>query len=96
MKTGGADIGPGTDSGRRNITLSLPRELIRESKALAARVDMSLSGLVRAVLEERIRDESGYNAAGERQAGILERGFDLGTRGRISFSRGELHERAKK
>lgn len=96
MRAEAGDVEPGAGSGRRNITLSLPRELLRESKALAARMDMSLSGLVKTVLENRIRDESGYNAAGKRQSGILESGFDLGTRGRISISRGELHERAKK
>lgn len=96
MKAGAGDIEAGAGSGRRNITLSLPRDLIKESKVLAARKDMSLSELMRSALERRIREETGYDRAGKRQAGLLERGFDLGTRGRISHTREDLHERAKK
>ncbi len=78
---------------RQNITLSLPKALLKKAKALAASKEKSLSVLLKESLEEKIGEATGYKKARERQVSILKTGFDLGTKGHISISREELHAR---
>jgi hypothetical protein len=78
---------------RQNVTLSLPRSLLKKAKTLAAKEDKSLSALLKESLEERIRKTTGYKEAKDRQIRLMEKGFNLGTGGRIPCSREELHER---
>ncbi|MCK9417967.1 MAG: DUF6364 family protein [Nitrospirae bacterium] len=78
---------------RQNVTLSLPKALLKKAKAFAAKKDKSLSMLLKESLEDKIGEATGYNKARERQLGVLQRGLDLGTKGRISISREELHAR---
>jgi hypothetical protein len=78
---------------RQNVTLSLPRSLLKKAKTLAAKEDKSLSALLKESLEEKIRKTTGYKEAKERQIRLMEKGFNLGTGGRIPCSREELHER---
>jgi len=79
---------------RRNVTLSLPKSLLQRAKLAAVRKDKSLSEFMKEALEEKIRKDSGYKKAKERQVKLLSMRMDLGTEGRISISREELHERA--
>jgi predicted transcriptional regulator len=78
---------------RQNVTLSLPKSLLKKAKALAASREKSLSVLLRESLEEKVGSASGFNKARERQVKLLKRGFDLGTKGRLTVSREELHVR---
>jgi len=78
---------------RQNVTLSLPKALLRRAKTLAVLKDRSLSDLLRETLEEKVREETGYQRAKERQIALMEEGTDLGTKGKITISREELHER---
>lgn len=78
---------------RQNVTLSLPKSLLKKAKALAVRTDKSLSMLLKESLEEKVYEATGYEKARERQKKVLQRGFDLGTKGRISIARDELHAR---
>ena len=78
---------------RQNVTLSLPRTLLRKAKAMAARCDKSLSELMKESLEEKISEASGYRKAKKRQVDLLRKGLDLGTRGKVTVSREELHAR---
>jgi Arc/MetJ-type ribon-helix-helix transcriptional regulator len=78
---------------KQNVTLSLPKELLKKAKMMAASRHKSLSEFLRESLEERIRESSGYRTAKSRQLRLLKEGFDLGTKGRIGFTRDELHER---
>ncbi|MCL4475423.1 MAG: DUF6364 family protein [Nitrospirae bacterium] len=78
---------------RQNVTLSLSKSLLKRAKELAAREDKSLSALLKESLEEKIRSSTGYKEAMERHLKILEKGFNLGTKGHISVTREELHER---
>jgi len=78
---------------RQNVTLSLPKSLLKKAKALAANKEKSLSELIRESLEERVRDAAGYQRAKQRQLRLLRKGFDLGTKGKITISREELHAR---
>jgi hypothetical protein len=78
---------------RRNVTLSLPKTLLKKAKTLAVMKDRSLSDLLRETLEEKVKEEIGYQRAKDRQIALMEKGFNLGTKGRITISREELHER---
>ena len=78
---------------RQNVTLSLPKSLLKKDKVVAASSDKSLSELLRQSLEEKVRETSGYSGAKNRQLKLLKKGFDLGTRGHIITTREELHVR---
>jgi Arc/MetJ-type ribon-helix-helix transcriptional regulator len=78
---------------KRNITLSLPRLLLSKAKLAAVRQEKSLSEFMREALEEKIEEGSDYQKAKRRQQDILSQGLALGTGGRISTAREELHER---
>jgi metal-responsive CopG/Arc/MetJ family transcriptional regulator len=78
---------------KQNVTLSLPKALLKKVKALAAKREKSLSELMRESLEEKVREASGYNKARRRQLKHLGSGFDLGTDGEIGIEREKLHER---
>lgn len=78
---------------KQNITLSLPKPLLKKAKILAAGEDKSVSELIREALEKRLRESSGYAAARNRQLKILEKGYDLGTGGVLGTAREELHAR---
>lgn len=78
---------------RQNVTLSLPKPLLRKAKALATKAEKSLSELLREALEEKVNEESGYKKAKRSQLNLLKAGLDLGTEGYIKISREELHVR---
>ena len=77
----------------RNITLSLPEDVLREANILAVNRHTSVSRLVADVLKEMVERESGYALARQRQMASMERGLNLGTHGKITWTRDELHER---
>ena len=77
----------------RNVTLALPEELLRRLKILAAKQDTSISALLTATLSEFADYEEGYAEARDAMIADLEKGYDLGTRGQISWTRDSLHER---
>lgn len=77
----------------RNITLSLPKEMLRRARILAVNRGMSLSGLLREVLGDLLSREAGYSAARRRSLRRLQSTQDLGTRGRVNWTRDSAHER---
>ena len=78
---------------RQNVTLSLPRSLLRKAKVIAAKKERSLSELMKEAIEEKVKEDTGYKKARERQLRLLKKGLNLGTKGNITFSREELHAR---
>jgi hypothetical protein len=78
---------------KQNVTLSIPRLLLKQAKIIAASQDKSLSQLMRESLEEKVREETDYNKARKRQLKLLKKGLDLGTGGQVKTSRDELHAR---
>jgi len=78
---------------RQNVTLSLPKTLLKKVKMIAASREKSLSELLRESLEEKVREATGYKKAKKRQLKLLKEGFNLGTKGHIIVSREELHAR---
>ncbi len=51
---------------KRNLTLSLPAELIRAAKIQAAQSDMSLNAWVQQAIDQSTRFNRSYIAAGEK------------------------------
>ncbi len=78
---------------RQNVTLSLPRSLLKKARMIAVSKEKSLSELLKESLEEKVREATGYRKARQRQLKLLKKGLDLGTKGRITVSREELHAR---
>jgi predicted transcriptional regulator len=77
----------------RNVTLSLPEDLLRRVKIVAAMRDTSISALLAETLAQIADQEEGYAGARDGMFEDLERGYDLKTQGSISWSRDSLHER---
>ena len=77
----------------RIVTLSLPEDLIRRLKVVAAKQDTSISALLATTLAQLVDQEEGYAEARDGMLADLTRGYDLGTHGRITWSRETLHER---
>ena len=83
----------GNSMEKQNVTLSVPKTLLKKAKILAASRDKSLSELLRESIEEKVRKANGYARARQRQLRLLKDSPDLGTGGRIVTSREDLHER---
>lgn len=77
----------------QNITLSLPRELLRRVKRLAADRDTSVSALMTEALARLADADRRYSAARKRALAAMKSARSLGTRGRRTWTRDELHER---
>lgn len=78
---------------KQNITLSIPKEILREAKHLAVDRGISLSGFLVEALEERVKRLSQMRRAAERQRTLMRSGLKLGTKGKIRWTREDLHAR---
>lgn len=78
---------------RQNVTLSLPKSLLKKAKMKAISKEKSLSEFLRGALEEKVMEDTGYKKARKRQIKLLKMGLDLATEGRILTLREELHAR---
>lgn len=78
---------------RQNITLSLPRELLRQVKRLAADRDTSVSAMMIEALKRLADEDRRYSAARKRALAALRSTRSLGTGGNRTWSRDQLHER---
>ena len=77
-------------SSKANITLKIDTGLLKEIKVLAAREGTSVTALIAALLEERVKKDRDYEQAKRRALARLRQGYDLGFR---PIPRDELHER---
>ena len=77
----------------QNITLSVPKDILRRVKHIAVDRQTSVSGLMLEMLEDLVRHDDAYVQARERQLALMKKGFDLGTNGIATWTRDELHER---
>ncbi|MDA8198009.1 MAG: CopG family transcriptional regulator [Thermaerobacter sp.] len=78
----------------RNITLSVPDDLLKRAKWLAVQGDTSVSGLLTSYLERIVEEHDNYAAARVRALARLHAGFPVGVVGNsYAWSREELHER---
>ncbi len=77
----------------QNVTLSLPKEMLRQAKLIAVQQQVSLSRLLTSLIENLVKSEQRYDRSRRHHMAILEEGYDLGTGGQVRASRDELHER---
>ncbi len=77
----------------QNVTLALPRSLLRKAKILAVERHTSLSGLLTQALTDLVGGADAYEEARRSALGALEHPPNLGTGGRATWTRDELHER---
>ena len=77
----------------QNVTLTLPKELLKEARLLAVERGTSLSALLTEQLRRAVQNDGGYEAARRRIRQRLRRGYDLGTGGKRLPARADLHER---
>ncbi|RPI33070.1 MAG: CopG family transcriptional regulator [Chloroflexota bacterium] len=77
----------------QNVTLAIPKDILRKAKILAVQKNTSLSGLLTQTLTDLVVNQEAYEQARQRNLALLDRGFDLGTHGKITWKRDELHER---
>ena len=77
----------------QNITLRLPRELLKRVKRVAADRDTSVSALMTEALDRIADEDRRYAAARKRALAALKSARSLGTQGRRTWSRDELHDR---
>jgi hypothetical protein len=77
----------------RNITLSIPKEILSEVKLIALKRETSVSGLLTQILIDLVRQEDLYLRSQKRELQRLEEGIDLGTDGEVSCTRESWHER---
>ena len=78
---------------KQNITLSLPKDILREAKHFAVDQGMSLSGFLVDALTERVKRLREIQRAGARQRALMRRGLKLGKQGRATWNRDDLHTR---
>lgn len=78
---------------KQNVTLSLPKKLLRKAKIMAIEHDTSLSGLMVDLLTEVVEQREQYMIAKRKHLALLAEGVDLGTDGSSNWSRESLHER---
>lgn len=77
----------------QNVTLSVPKKILRKFKEIAFRRQKSVSRLMVEMMETAVESEEGYRVARERYLRRLETGLNLGTQGVIHWKRDDLHER---
>ncbi|MGC8778326.1 MAG: CopG family transcriptional regulator, partial [Candidatus Caldatribacteriaceae bacterium] len=75
----------------QNITLAIPREILRRAKRIATERGISLSGLLTQLLTEYALGEEEYRKARRNHMAMMGK-FDLGTSGNpVTQSREILH-----
>lgn len=73
--------------------MSLPRDVLKRVKRLAADRDTSVSALLTESLTRLVDEDRRYTAARRRALAAMRTAGSLGTRGRARWTRDELHER---
>lgn len=76
----------------KNITLTMPEELLRRAKVIAAQRDTSVSGLVAELLRQLTGPEPDYATAWAAEEQLMEEGVGLRV-GEITWTREDLHDR---
>lgn len=78
---------------RQNITLSLPKDILVGARHLAVERGESLSGMLAGLIARMVNDDRERRQAQRRIEKRLAKGLRLGTKGEVSWTRDELHER---
>jgi hypothetical protein len=78
---------------KQNVTLSIPKDILRKAKIVAVEQDTSLSGLLTQALIEIVEKSDQYMVAKQQHMAQLAQVGDLGTQGQIAWKREALHQR---
>ncbi len=78
---------------KQNVTISVPREILKKAKHIAVNRQTSLSRLLAEALEDIVERDDAYEKAKARQLASMKKGFNLGTKGKITWKREDLHAR---
>ncbi len=78
---------------KRNVTLSVPVDLLKRVKYLAVQRETSMSQLVLDALAQLVQQEDTYEASRRRARRQLQETVDRGTERPYAWSRSELHDR---
>ena len=78
---------------RRNVTLTLSDDALRQARHLAAEKGISLSQLLSESLEQVVSQSRRYADARLRALARMKRGFNLGVKDKPGWTRDELHDR---
>lgn len=78
---------------KQNVTLSLPKDILRQAKILAIEKNTSLSNLLTEALTEIVTRSDQYAQAREQHLAWLQISADLGSGGSVGWNRDDLHER---
>jgi ribbon-helix-helix CopG family protein len=78
---------------KQNITLALPKELLRRLKRLAMDRETSVNSLMRELAEDALRRGDSYERARNQALDDLRHPRNLGTQGKPTWTRDEIHER---
>lgn len=76
----------------KNITLTLPADVVHRAKVAAAMRDTSVSALVADYLCELAEDTEPYEHAWREEQRVMRQGLDMRV-GEVSWTRDEVHER---
>ena len=76
-----------------NVTLSLPDALLRRFRVFAAKRNESMSSLMTLAIREMIEQDAQTQRAKRRFLERIRNAPDRGTKGKIRWTRDELHER---
>lgn len=71
----------------QNITLAIPKDVLRKIKLIAVKQGTSVPGLMTRMMEEIIARDEGYQAAHRRHIAFLENSPNLGTNGVLGWNR---------
>ncbi len=77
----------------QNITLAIPKDVLRKAKILAIQKNTSLSALLSKTLKDLVAHQEAYEQARQRNLALLKNGYNLGTSGKIGWKRENLHDR---
>jgi hypothetical protein len=77
----------------QNVTLAIPKDILRKAKIIAVQKNTSLSGLLTQTLADLVAHQEAYEQARQRNLALMISSLDLGTQGNITWKREQLHER---
>jgi hypothetical protein len=80
-------------SSHKNVTLSLPEPLLRRFRVYAAERNRSMTSVMSDAIRTLMDDDEKAARAKRRFLERIRTAPDRGTRGRITWTRDELHER---
>lgn len=78
---------------KQNVTIAVPKEILKKAKHIAVNRQTSLSRLLAEALEDIVERDDAYKKAKDRQLASMKKGFNLGTKGKITWKREDLHAR---